>query len=514
MLPPGWMIELAIKATLLAAMAFLAAPLLRRASAATRHRLWLALFASLAALPVLTHVAPRWGVEALQPAARVEAVARTVITVTAEREWAPAWPNAWIMLWAMGCLVGLARMPAGQWRTRALARRASPWLERDAWLSAEIDVPVVCGVWGPRVVLPEEAFVWPAERVDLVLRHEHAHIARRDPVSRLLATVVSALYWPLAPVWWAARRLDIEAEMACDDAVLRAGPRASDYADHLLAIVRSVQGRNQIPEGGLPMIRITDLEQRLRAMLCLNPNRTPVSGAVTAALLVASLAVLLPLSAARLPGAADGAGIQGVVKDASGALVPRARVFLLFPDRERKELVVTSEAGEFALTPLPDGEYTVTVQKPGFAALKLEGVKVRAGQSEKLELVLKTGTVQETVNVIGDAPMKNVAAPDGSAPKRLRIGGNVQATKLVHKPNMAYPPECKADGVEGSVFLRAVIGLDGAIVNLEQINQMVDKRLVEAAMAAVRQWKYEPTLLNGKPVEVQTEIVVNFELRK
>jgi protein TonB len=94
------------------------------------------------------------------------------------------------------------------------------------------------------------------------------------------------------------------------------------------------------------------------------------------------------------------------------------------------------------------------------------------------------------------------------------VGGSVQATKVESMVRPSYPPDCKAEGIEGTVLMRAVIGRDGVLLNLEAINKLVDQRLVDAAMEAVRQWRYRPTLLNGNPVEVITEIQVNFTLAK
>lgn len=85
---------------------------------------------------------------------------------------------------------------------------------------------------------------------------------------------------------------------------------------------------------------------------------------------------------------------------------------------------------------------------------------------------------------------------------------------MVAMARPAYPPDCKAEGVEGTVALRATIGRDGGMLNLERINELVDARLAQAAMDAVRQWRYQPTLLNGQPVEVLTEVEVNFTLNK
>jgi TonB family protein len=95
-------------------------------------------------------------------------------------------------------------------------------------------------------------------------------------------------------------------------------------------------------------------------------------------------------------------------------------------------------------------------------------------------------------------------------PQRLKIGGNMQSTKLIRQPRPAYPPEAKAARIQGVVKLSAVIGKDGTVLQLEVISG--HPLLVASALEAVRQWVYEPTLLNGNPVEVQTQIDVNYTL--
>ena len=88
----------------------------------------------------------------------------------------------------------------------------------------------------------------------------------------------------------------------------------------------------------------------------------------------------------------------------------------------------------------------------------------------------------------------------------------MQAANLIRKVTPAYPPTAKFDRVQGIVIMKAVIGKDGSILSLEQINKLVDKRLADAALEAVKEWRYKPTLLNGEPIEVLTEIEVNFTL--
>jgi protein TonB len=101
-------------------------------------------------------------------------------------------------------------------------------------------------------------------------------------------------------------------------------------------------------------------------------------------------------------------------------------------------------------------------------------------------------------------------APKPVTPKSIRVGGNVQAAKLVRQPKPSYPPLAKQARIQGTVRFNAVIGRDGTIQNLTLASG--HPLLVPAATEAVRQWVYQPTLLNGEPVEVVTQIDVNFTL--
>jgi protein TonB len=101
-------------------------------------------------------------------------------------------------------------------------------------------------------------------------------------------------------------------------------------------------------------------------------------------------------------------------------------------------------------------------------------------------------------------------APKPVTPKQIRVGGNVQAAKLIRQPKPPYPPLAKQARIQGTVRFNAVIGRDGTIQNLTLVQG--HPLLVPSATEAVRQWVYQPTLLNGEPVEVVTQIDVNFTL--
>lgn len=95
-------------------------------------------------------------------------------------------------------------------------------------------------------------------------------------------------------------------------------------------------------------------------------------------------------------------------------------------------------------------------------------------------------------------------------PQRIRVGGNVQQAKLIRQPRPIYPPLAKQARISGVVRLNAIIGKDGTIQNLTVASG--HPLLIPAALEAVKQWVYQPTLLNGEPVEVVTQIDVNFTL--
>jgi len=99
---------------------------------------------------------------------------------------------------------------------------------------------------------------------------------------------------------------------------------------------------------------------------------------------------------------------------------------------------------------------------------------------------------------------------DSDAPRRIRVGGNVQQMNLVEKVAPVYPAEAKQAHLQGSVRFIALIGDDGRVKKLTVVSG--HPLLVTAAEDAVRNWVYRPTLLNGNPVEVVTQIDVNFTL--
>jgi len=110
---------------------------------------------------------------------------------------------------------------------------------------------------------------------------------------------------------------------------------------------------------------------------------------------------------------------------------------------------------------------------------------------------------------------ENTPAPspqDGQAPPHIRTGGNVHAAKIIKRIQPVYPPLARQTRIQGTVRLHVIIAKDGTIKQLEIMSG--HPLLQQAALDAVRQWRYQPTLLNGDPVEVDTTIDVIFALNE
>ena len=188
-------------------------------------------------------------------------------------------------LYAFGVLLILSRMVVGRITVRRLANRATTLVD-PAWThllvecrahmgvwrpvrllrSLDSTMPMAFGTWRPTILMPSVADTWSSDRRRAVLLHELAHVARRDCLTQMIAAVTCALYWPHPGVWWVARRLRGERELACDDRVLAVGTRARDYAGHLLDLAYTLGG-SRAPALTVSMARRGEIEGRMLAAL-------------------------------------------------------------------------------------------------------------------------------------------------------------------------------------------------------------------------------------------------------
>lgn len=133
-------------------------------------------------------------------------------------------------------------------------------------------------------------------------------------------------------------------------------------------------------------------------------------------------------------------------------------------------------------------------------------VMIRLSGEARDRAVLTAAVREQPVSLTGAVPPPPEAVP----PQRIRVGGNVQAVNIVTKVTPKYPPEAKAARIQGTVKMTVTIGKDGHVEEVELISG--HPLLVPSAIESVKQWVYRPTLLNGNPVGVVTQVDVNYTL--
>jgi TonB family protein len=534
------------KATILLSCAWIIAIALgRRFSAAQRHHVWAAAILASLALPLFALLLPAWNSTALGNAAalwtplhanvadsRSFTIPSTVINVEAASPLFTKVAIAALLSWTLGFSFVFIRLVVGLARLAWFSTHAKPLFDDD-WMctvlglsnfhkitpsvrllqcSSPLAMPLTWGIFRPIIVLPSSAAHWPEERRHIVLSHELAHIARHDWLLQICAELARAIYWCHPLAWLAAARLRQESERACDDAVLRSGVAPSHYASQLLDLARTLRDTGRACSTALAIAGPSNLERRFAAMLNPSINRHTLSARTKLLVPFLALCFLLPLAALRLPAQNLSGKTTGTIRDPSGTGVANATIIMTNHETNTVDMTATDREGNFGFKALPSGNYELQVLKPGFEIYRVPKVSLDPGRDFSSSFTLEVGAITEHVMVVPENSTKPVSAETSAKLSRLSIGGSIQAAKLTNKVQPVYPESARSAGVQGTVVLRAVLGMDGRPLSLRVMNSQVDPDLARSAVEAVSQWRYTPTLLNGEPIEVDTTITVNYSL--
>jgi TonB family protein len=185
----------------------------------------------------------------------------------------------WLLtLWACGCALVLLRLPIGSailWRIRHRAVFFEAIPGPDARILpvflADVNVPLLTGIFRPVILLPSDSVNWPQSRRNAAIRHELAHLERNDLRFNLARAVVCAVYWFHPLVWILGRRMSAEQESACDDRVLQSGFDRTDYAD---ALVQTACCANRGFLPGCPMTNRSGVKARVLRVLSSTTGQT------------------------------------------------------------------------------------------------------------------------------------------------------------------------------------------------------------------------------------------------
>lgn len=319
----GWA-AIAVKATVGMMAAMLLVRIASRAAASLRHLIVAATFGVLLFLPVAAVFVPALVVRVPVPPRRPEAAAANhgavaaapTATLDAPRS-SPQSGQRWSLAYlasrayAAGAAALILSLLLGIRRVHRLCRGAEVSVAGtrlaneaarangmkggiEVAISPELAVPITFGSARPVILLPSSTKEWGKEELARAIRHELEHIARGDWATQIVSRLACALYWPHPFVWVLWRRLRLEAERACDDAVIRSSGAAEPYAEQLVSLARRMTERATVP--ALCLATRRSLGVRVEAILDPRLRRAPLTR--TRSLSVTMIAVAFMLGVA------------------------------------------------------------------------------------------------------------------------------------------------------------------------------------------------------------------------
>jgi len=561
-----------IRASLLLAAAFGAAPLFRRRSPAERHILWATTILLSALIPLSAGIVPRWQpgfarhaaavIPALpflqfEPAARdgvdtgdivVHAdsiVASDGIVRTVQAVWLGGIAVLLIFSLRAGWLLRTYRRRAKQvvdprWhRTLAdVARRLGAQQSIQLLRGADGAIPMTWGLFRPCIVVPASASAWSGDRMRIVLAHEVAHIRRHDWIVQLAAKAVCVVYWFNPLFWMASNRLHQESEQACDDLALRLGVDRCDYAMHLLEIAREQTSGRIIP--ALGMAKASTIERRFAALLDPSGLRRTHRRAMFA--IPAGVFVLtLPLAAVDVAGLRttvrlQTAGLPAIPETADASrdasIVQAIRNVRTGDGPSASRDVVPPEMIEYSTPPLYSDEArarkiegTVTLDVP-IDAIGTVGVTrvVRGlafGLDDNARLAIshwkfapakRNGVPIDSIATIDIAfSLANDALNELLAnDMATRVGPGVTPPRIIRRVPVTNIRAAGSATRSGPVVLDVVLREDGT-PRVVRIIRSLESDLDREAIRAFEQWRFSPAVKNGVPVKVRLNAEVTFQ---
>ena len=459
----SFFIATVVRVSAIVAMGLVATTLMRRQSAASRHSVLTATVLLAAITPLLTLALPAWTVVTFDAAPAppatlldgnvvIDSTGTGVPTATStSAKPLPVWLPA--TAWLTGTTLCLIALLAGTLRLSRIASTSRPvgpgaWTDLTRGIAASYGLtrfvrllqsrnPSILVTWGalrPKVLLPEGASDWNADRVRVVLSHELAHIRRHDWLVQMTAELLRSIYWFNPLVWFLCNRLHLESELSCDDAALAQGIDGTDYASHLLELARDLNRPNRSWSAALAMARPSTVERRFKAMLNSELNRRPLTHRAMIVVATLALAIVLPIATLNSQTPATGR-ISGTVSDSAGAKIANATVIVSTPDGRTEMTGTTTATGGYSFAGLSEGQHVVQVFATGFGASRMLNVAVKNGANAQQDVRMDIGFVR---------------TPEGTQPRTVAVAPKVIVSPSPLRPEIVKNISTRDQGVRVS----------------------------------------------------------------
>lgn len=470
------------------------------------------------------------------------------------------WAVVIVALLALGAILRLSWLGLGLYKLRSLRLSGStePAIIVDADLqhtlgtradirhAAAVDHPVTFGLLWPVVLLPESLRDQSADIRRSVVAHELVHVKRRDWTWLVVEEVVVCLLWFHPAVWWLVSRIQLAREEVVDELAILVTGRRKAYVEALLAFADSTSV--------LPIAAFARRRHLFRRIALVSKEDVMSSQRIVASCAAMALVVVtgswFTVSAFPLRGGAATVLQQqagpGPLEQRARAVTPEnpipRRVHSEVPSMpdirgvtgatavvqltldevgriaEARVVEIAIKGADFNLA-LSDANLGAQLER-SVSGLRAETASVvRQATPALIESALASvrqwryespleGPLTFSVPVrIGAAPEIMAFKPAGNA---LRVGGGIKPPEKIRDARPVYPPIALAGNVSGVVIIEIKIGADGGVEDAHVLRSI--PLLDQAALDAVKQWTFKPTLLNGQPVPIMMTTTINFTL--
>ncbi len=538
-----------------------------------RYAYWRVILAVCILLPVLQdRQAPRAAVAAAVAVVDTRVTPLAIDPAAAASPMIP-WSTAVLALLAAGAVIRLAWVGASLVRLRRLRRAGATAAQSEIHaelqeiIGAQCEIryvdqlrqPVTFGLWRPIILLPSSLTRRSHDIQRAVLGHELFHVKRRDWGWLLAEQLVCAVLWFNPAIWWLVSRVHLAREIVVDELAVLATGRRRAYVEALLAFADETSVAPVAAFGGRR--QLFDRLVLLSKEAVMSSHRLVVTCAVMMAVVAAGswqAMAAFPLTAGQTqtlrPNAPGPLESRAIPVTPEGPMPQRVNYE---PPMYPVEARIAGARGSVILMITLDElgrvaearrlRYTLTSTNPP-VSVTLTGsnpdeeerfiVNGSTGQSDTVRSIAAAMTeaairsvqqwrydppaagpisFQVAININGDAA---AGAEQGTlaagttrvgepwAEGAIRVGGTIRTPKKILDVRPVYPAAASDAGVSGVVILETRIGTDGAIENARVLRSI--PLLDQAALDAVMQWRFTPTLMNGQAVPVLMTVTVNF----
>ena len=538
----GYFVDLLLKSLFVLVLMVLASLFTRKLPASLRHLIWCVGFICLAVLPLFIGLLPKIHVEINTPETVVieSTVTHGIVTLADNYNLTlgAVW-KAFLGIYFTLLVMQLLYLALGLCKVFSLSRCAqrvdNPYIHRELEKLVQVEgitVPVVLkksravyapvswGLFSPEIILPEHAESWDAEKTRNVLIHELSHIQRLDWLTVLIVRFTRAVYWYNPLIWLAARKLDEEAEQACDDAVILNGRCHSEYASNLLEIASHARF-GTLGNTVVQAIAGSFLGSRVFSILDTSKPRQNTELEWVVRGLLMGCSVIAILASLRFVPLVNVTSIDPRASTAFSVIfIPRSEAAeygeylenLFDAERRRRESVRMSEPKSHNLLgePLVDSDNNNTVisgadeqpeanadQGPSLLEEYLSTVG-QADDNRSFEHYVNEYTSDLSRHVQAGIDLSNFG-DDGN-----ESGQDAEPTLIaIQKSNPEYPERALQRGLEGYSVVEYAVDSNGYVIDPIIVDSSPGTVFNRTSLRAIQNYRFKPPTVNGEAVNLE-----------